>query len=62
MKFLLRDDLRDRGIRWTNKHLLSMERAGKFPRRTYLGERTPAWLEAEIEKFQAERLAKRDAA
>jgi predicted DNA-binding transcriptional regulator AlpA len=61
MKFLLRSDLRDRGIKFTNKHLLHMERTGKFPKRTYLGPRTPAWTEPEIDAHQAALLAERDA-
>jgi hypothetical protein len=60
MKFLLRSDLRARGIRWCNKHQLHLEKQGKFPRRVYLGERTPAWPEAEVEAYSAARLAERD--
>jgi len=60
MKFLLRSDLKARGIKFTNKHLLTLEERGKFPRRAYLGERTPAWPENEIDDYQEARLAERD--
>lgn len=60
MKFLLRPDLKNRGIKFCNKHLLDLERQGKFPRRTYIGEKTPAWTEPEVDAWQAARLAERD--
>jgi predicted DNA-binding transcriptional regulator AlpA len=53
MKFITRDDLKARGIHWSNKHLLEMERAGRFPRRMYLSEKTVAWIAEEIDAFQA---------
>jgi Prophage CP4-57 regulatory protein (AlpA) len=60
MNFLLRADLQKRDHRWSNKHLLHLEKRGKFPRRCYLSDRTPAWTEAEIEAFEAARVAERD--
>jgi predicted DNA-binding transcriptional regulator AlpA len=61
MKFLLRDDLRARGHRFSNKHLLHLEAIGHFPRRVYLGQgRTPAWVADEIEAHEAARIAERD--
>lgn len=59
MKFITRDDLKARGIHWSNKHLLEMEKAGRFPRRMYLSEKTVAWISDEIDAFQAEKAAGR---
>jgi prophage regulatory protein len=52
MRFLLRDDLKARGIRFTNKHLLKLEADGKFPKRVRLGDQTVAWPEPEIDAYQ----------
>ena len=60
MKLLLRLDLKADGVPWTNKHLLDLERKGKFPRRVYLGERTPAWRADEYAAWKAARIAERD--
>lgn len=49
---LLLDDLRARGIKFTNKHLRELEKRGKFPRRRYLGPKTPAWDSEEIEAHE----------
>jgi len=62
MKFLLRQDIQARGHRYSNKHLLTLEAAGKFPRRIRLaGGKTPAWVESEIEEHEAALVAARDA-
>jgi predicted DNA-binding transcriptional regulator AlpA len=53
MKFITREDLKARGIHWSNKHLLQMEKAGRFPQRMYLSEKTVAWIADEIDAFQA---------
>lgn len=55
MKYITRDDLKHRGLKWTNKHLLALEKAGRFPRRIYLSEKTVVWLLDEIEAFEAKR-------
>jgi predicted DNA-binding transcriptional regulator AlpA len=52
MKFLLRPDLKARGIKFSNKHLLHLEAQGRFPKRVYLGEQTPAWAEPEVDDYQ----------
>lgn len=63
MKLLLRDDLKARGHRYSNKHLLHLEAAGLFPRRVRLGGgKTVAWVESEIAEYEAERIAERDKA
>ena len=59
MKFITRDDLKARGIHWSNKHLLEMERAGRFPRRMYLSAKTVAWISSEIDEFQEAKAAGR---
>jgi len=56
---LLRDDLRARGIRYSNMHLLRLEKAGTFPRRVRFGGRV-GWVEDEIEEWLRERVAERD--
>jgi prophage regulatory protein len=61
-KFLLRGDLKARGIKFSNVHLIRLERAGAFPRRVRLGGVTVAWLADEIEQWQAARIAAREAA
>lgn len=62
MKFLLRPDLKARGIKFSNKHLLHLEAKGLFPKRVYLGELTPAWPEPEIDEHQRKLLEARDTA
>jgi prophage regulatory protein len=52
MKFLLRRDLKSRGIPFTNKHLLKLEREGRFPKRVKLGDQTSAWVEEEVDAYQ----------
>jgi prophage regulatory protein len=59
MKFLLRKDLSARGISFSNKHLLDLERSGRFPKRVRLGAKSVAWSEPEIDEYQARLLAER---
>jgi prophage regulatory protein len=61
MKFLSLDDLHDRGIRFSRQHLHRLIRAGKFPRPVKVGENTNAWVEPEIDQYQKDRIAERDA-
>jgi hypothetical protein len=61
-KFLTRDGIAARGHTHSNKHLLYLERHGRFPRRVYLGNgRTPVWVEEEVEAHEAACIARRDA-
>lgn len=60
-KLLTREDLAARGIAFSNKHLLFLERQGRFPRRVTLGHSTVAWSEDEINAYIAGRLAARGA-
>jgi prophage regulatory protein len=59
-KLLLRDDLKSRGIPYSNMHLHRLEAAGRFPKRLRVGARA-AWLENEIEDWLQARVAERDA-
>lgn len=63
MRFMSYQDLRNRGIRYSKMHLNRLIRAGKFPRAVKLsgcsnGEN--AWLEDEIDRYCADRIAERD--
>jgi prophage regulatory protein len=60
MNYLLRDDLERRGIKFSNKHLIHMERHGRFPRRVRLGHSSVAWIETEVDDWQARLAAERD--
>ncbi len=59
-RLLLRDDLKARGVPYSNMHLHRLEADGKFPRRVRVGMRA-AWVEAEIEEWLKARIAARDA-
>jgi predicted DNA-binding transcriptional regulator AlpA len=49
--FLSRDELKRRGLGYSNVHLLRLESEGKFPKRIYLSPARVAWLEAEIVEY-----------
>lgn len=51
MKFVNRAGLRDRGIVFSNVHLLRLERAGKFPKRVHLTPKRVVWVETEISEW-----------
>jgi prophage regulatory protein len=53
IRFLSRDDLRARGIRYSNVHLLRLEADGKFPERVYLSPSRVVWIESEIDEYVA---------
>lgn len=46
---LNRDDLRSRGITYSNTRLIRLEKAGQFPRRLRLSPGRVAWLSDEID-------------
>ena len=58
-RVLTRNDLRDYNLCLSNTHMLRLEKAGRFPKRVYLGEKTPVWLEEEILDWLKGRLAER---
>jgi predicted DNA-binding transcriptional regulator AlpA len=49
-KFLTGKDLKAKGVNFSQPTLMKLEAAGKFPRRTYLSERKPVWLESEVDE------------
>jgi prophage regulatory protein len=59
IKLLSRDDLRARGIRYSNVHLLRLEADGKFPKRAYLSPSRAVWIEFEIDEYVARCVAAR---
>jgi prophage regulatory protein len=60
-KFVRFPDLRERfGLTWTRMHIDRLEKAGRFPKRVSLTNRSVAWLEDEIIAWQDERIAARD--
>jgi len=62
LKILSRTELREqKGIKWTPQYLGRLERRGKFPRRRYLGPRTPGWVEDEVDAWLSDRITKRGA-
>lgn len=44
-------------VPYTDRHILNLEKAGKFPSRRVLGPRSVAWVEAEVEAWIASRNA-----
>lgn len=63
MKFLDYPDLREEhGISFTSKHLLTLERAGKFPKRCTLGGRNVFWVADEVAAWCEAKANERNAA
>ena len=62
IRFLERSDLKERGVRFCNKHLLTLERKGDFPKRVRIGENRVAWVEHEIDHWQERVAAAREPA
>jgi predicted DNA-binding transcriptional regulator AlpA len=58
-KFLSRSDLKTRGIRYSNVHLLRLESDGKFPQRVYLSPARVVWIQSEIDDYIARCIAAR---
>lgn len=48
-RLLARQDLRARGITYSNTHLIRLEKANQFPRRLRLSPGRVAWLSDEID-------------
>jgi predicted DNA-binding transcriptional regulator AlpA len=61
-RLLQRKDLFERGIRFSNTHLLKMEREGEFVARLYLSPAKVAWPENEVDAWLEARLAERKVA
>jgi prophage regulatory protein len=60
MRFVLKAEVIAR-VGYTDQHLLRLEKAGKFPKRIQIGPGRVGWLDAEIDAWQAARVAARDA-
>lgn len=66
MRLLSYPQLRDRGVRYTQRHLSNLVQDGKFPRPVVLSTRPNgdpariAWAEDEIDAWIAALVAKRD--
>lgn len=61
VRFLDWDDLHARGIKHSKTHVNRLVRQGLFPRPVKLGYSTKVWVESEIEEYQANKVAERDA-
>jgi prophage regulatory protein len=61
MRLLNYDDLADKGIRFSDTHILRLIRSGDFPKPVKIGNRNH-WVETEIDKYIADKLARRDSA
>jgi prophage regulatory protein len=44
-------ELYEHGIFFSRRHVNRLEAAGKFPKRVWIGERTPGWIASEIEAW-----------
>jgi prophage regulatory protein len=62
LKFLTYPELKSlKGIGYTRRHLRDLVRDGRFPKPVELSEARIAWVEEEIDQWQAEKAAQRDA-
>jgi prophage regulatory protein len=62
LKFITYAELKPvKGIGYTRRHLRDLVRDGKFPKPVQLSEARIAWVEKEIDQWQAEKAAQRDA-
>jgi len=48
-----------RGIRYSRRHLYTLETERKFPKRVPLGENRVGWIESEIDEWLNEKAARR---
>jgi prophage regulatory protein len=58
-RLLTYNELRDHGVNYTRRHLDTLERQGKFPKRVAIGEFRIGWVEAEIDAHTAARIKAR---
>jgi len=61
MKLLDYDALADKGIKFSDTHIWRLIWAGDFPKPVKIGNRNH-WVETEIDKYIADKLARRDGA
>jgi len=55
------ETLPEKGIHLHRNYIRRLVAAGKFPKPFYLSERRPAWTEAALDEFIAEKEAEREA-
>jgi hypothetical protein len=48
-RILVYKDLKAKGIPWSPQYLRKLEERGLWPKRRYLGPRTPFWTEDEVD-------------
>jgi prophage regulatory protein len=61
MRLLDADDLEAKGLKYSAAHRWRLIKAGKFPKPIKLGQGgRNAWLEEEVDRHIAERIAERD--
>jgi prophage regulatory protein len=60
-RLLDRDELSQKGIKFSRGHLHRLIAAGVFPKPVKLGKNRNAWLENEIDAFIEAKVAERDA-
>jgi prophage regulatory protein len=53
--------LAEKGIPLSKDQLIRLERAGTFPKRVKISQRRFGWVELEIDRWLAQRVAARDA-
>lgn len=53
--------LNERGITYTSRHLLRLEKNGKFPPRVYLSTNHVVWSESEINNWISNQIERRNA-
>lgn len=58
---LMRDDLKRRGVPYSDTHLERLERKDQFPRHIQLSANRVGWLESEVNEWLRDRIAARDA-
>jgi prophage regulatory protein len=54
------DALKGKCIPYSKSHLWRLERANKFPKRVLIGAGRYAYIEAEVDEYIAQKIAKRD--
>lgn len=48
-------------VLYSPQHIARLEKAGQFPKRVQLGPNRVGWVEAEVQEWLSERLARREA-
>lgn len=48
-------------VLYSPQHIARLEKAGQFPKRVQLGPNRVGWVEAEVQDWLSERLARREA-